>query len=56
MPDPVESGLVVSLARPGANVTGLSLLATDLTGKRLELLREIVPDYAPIGGLGKCRE
>jgi putative ABC transport system substrate-binding protein len=44
MPDPVESGLVVSLARPGANVTGLSLLATDLTGKRLELLREIVPD------------
>lgn len=43
MPDPVESGLVASLARPGGNVTGLSLLATDLAGKRLEFLREIIP-------------
>jgi putative ABC transport system substrate-binding protein len=42
-PDPVESGLVTSLARPGGNVTGLSLLAPELTGKRLELLRETIP-------------
>jgi putative ABC transport system substrate-binding protein len=40
--DPVGSGLVASLARPGSNVTGLSLQFTDLAGKRFELLREIV--------------
>jgi putative ABC transport system substrate-binding protein len=41
--DPVGGGLVASLARPGGNVTGLSLQATDLTGKRFELLREVLP-------------
>jgi putative ABC transport system substrate-binding protein len=41
--DPVGSGLVASLARPGANVTGLTHLNIDISGKRLELLREAVP-------------
>jgi len=41
--DPVGTGLVPSLARPGANLTGLSSVAPDLEGKRLQLLREVVP-------------
>jgi putative ABC transport system substrate-binding protein len=41
--DPVGSGLAASLARPGGNVTGLSIQSTDLAGKRLELVREVVP-------------
>ena len=41
--DPVGSGLVASLARPGGNVTGLSLLAAELSGKRLQILKEVVP-------------
>jgi putative ABC transport system substrate-binding protein len=41
--DPVASGLVASLARPGGNVTGLSTLTPEISGKRLELLKEVVP-------------
>src|SRR5262249_5369782 len=41
--DPVGSGMVASLARPGGNVTGLHLQSTDLSVKRIELLREVVP-------------
>ena len=49
--DPVASGLVTSLARPGGNVTGLSFLATDLVGKRLELLTQAVPGVSPVAVL-----
>jgi len=41
--DPVGAGVVASLARPGGNLTGMSLLASELSGKRLELLKETVP-------------
>jgi putative ABC transport system substrate-binding protein len=45
--DPVRNNLVASLAQPGGNVTGLSLQMGDLAGKRLELLREVVPGLRP---------
>src|SRR4030095_11068747 len=41
--DPVASGFVASLARPGGNITGLSTLSPELSGKRLEILKEVVP-------------
>lgn len=47
-PDPVGTGFVASLARPGGNITGLSNLRPDLGGKRLELLKEIVPNLARV--------
>jgi putative ABC transport system substrate-binding protein len=50
--DPVGSGFVASLARPGGNVTGLSSISPDLTGKRLELLKEIVPKLSRVAVLG----
>jgi putative tryptophan/tyrosine transport system substrate-binding protein len=49
--DPVETGLVASLARPGGNVTGFAILTTDLEGKKLELLREAIPGVSRIGVL-----
>ena len=50
--DPVGVGLVASLARPGGNVTGLSNMSPELSGKRLELLKQIVPQVARVAALG----
>ncbi|HEY7168509.1 MAG TPA: ABC transporter substrate-binding protein [Candidatus Binatia bacterium] len=49
--DPVGTGLVTSLSRPGGNITGLSILAPDLAEKRLELLRRVVPRASVVGVL-----
>jgi putative ABC transport system substrate-binding protein len=51
-PDPVGSGFVASLARPGGNITGLSTLAPEISGKRLELLKETVPKLSRVGVFG----
>ena len=50
--DPVGSGFVASLARPGGNMTGLSTLAPELSGKRLELLKEVVPKLSRVAVFG----
>jgi len=50
--DPVTNGFVASLARPGGNLTGLSTLSPELNGKRLELLKEIVPKLSRVAILG----
>jgi putative ABC transport system substrate-binding protein len=47
--DPVESGLIASLARPGGNITGLSLQLPDIAAKRLQLLRDVVPGVSRVG-------
>jgi putative tryptophan/tyrosine transport system substrate-binding protein len=50
--DPVADGFIASLARPGGNITGLSTFAPELSGKRLEILREVAPKLASVGVLG----
>src|SRR5262245_57770751 len=50
--DPLTTGLVASLAHPGGNVTGLSLLAPELVGKRVELLREVIPNLRRVAFMG----
>jgi ABC transporter substrate binding protein len=47
--DPVAAGLVESLAHAGGNVTGITILSSDLSGKRLELLKEVVPRLSSVG-------
>ena len=49
--DPVETGFVASLARPGGNVTGTSMISPELSGKRLELLKEVVPGLSRVAFL-----
>jgi hypothetical protein len=46
--DPIAAGLVANLSRPGGNATGFSIVAPELSGKRLELLKEIVPEPSPV--------
>ena len=53
--DPVGTGFVANLARPGGNITGLSLMSPDLAGKRLELLREVLPGIARVAFLASGR-
>jgi putative ABC transport system substrate-binding protein len=54
--DPVGSGFAASLARPGGNITGLSTLASEISGKQLELLREIVPKLSRVAVLGNASQ
>jgi len=49
--DPIDTGIVASLARPGGNVTGLSVLTAELEPKRLELLKEVLPNLSRVGVL-----
>jgi putative tryptophan/tyrosine transport system substrate-binding protein len=53
--DPVRSGLVASLSRPGGNVTGVSILFRETLAKRLELLRELIPSASVVGLLSQPR-
>jgi putative ABC transport system substrate-binding protein len=54
--DPVGNGLVTSLARPGRNITGLSNIAPEITGKQLELLQEIIPRVSRVAVFGNSKE
>ena len=54
--DPVRNGFVASLARPGGNITGLSALSPELSGKQLELLKEVIPKLSRAAVLGNARE
>jgi putative tryptophan/tyrosine transport system substrate-binding protein len=50
--DPVGTGFVASLARPGGNITGLASLSPEMSGKQLELLKEIVPKLSRLAIIG----
>ena len=54
--DPVGSGFIASLARPGGNITGLSALTPELSGKQLEMLKEIIPKVSRVAVLGNSNE
>jgi putative tryptophan/tyrosine transport system substrate-binding protein len=54
--DPIGTGFVASLARPGGNITGLSTLAPEISGKQLELLKEIVPKLSRVAVLGSSTQ
>ena len=54
--DPIGSGFVASLARPGSNITGISTLAPELSGKQLELLKETVPKLSEVAVIGRSAE
>src|SRR5262249_29826009 len=54
--DPVASGVITSLARPGGNVTGLSSLAPEISGKQLELLKEVLPRLSRVAIFGNSTE
>ena len=47
--DPVQAGLVASLAHPGGNITGVTFVSSDLAAKRLQFLRDIAPNLNPFG-------
>ena len=54
--DPVGNGFVASLARPGGNITGLSQLSPELSGKRLEILKEVLPKLSRLAVFGSSSE
>lgn len=54
--DPVASAFVAGLARPGGNITGLSTLSPELSGKQLQLLKEIVPKLSRVAVIGNSTE
>jgi ABC-type uncharacterized transport system substrate-binding protein len=53
--DPVTAGFVDSLARPGGNITVLATLAPEISGKQLELLKEVIPKLSRVAVLGNIR-
>ena len=54
--DPLGHGFIASLARPGGNITGLSNFAPELSGKRLELLKEVVPSLSRVAVFRKATD
>ena len=54
--DPVGSGFVASLARPGGNITGLSILAPEVSGKQIDVLKQIIPKFSTVAILGDSKE